>query len=204
MTLIRRLPEVKRVSRNCSRRFGILWVKRLRSFKWSFQTLHWSCKYSCSASLRNRSVHRLLSSIYYSLILSSQIQEYMEQLLNKGASLSTLAFLRILQMVHLQVSSLVEDLKVYELTAAAPRSPNEASAVRQPPMNINNASASSANLVTVSLSSMLETAMEELFVPYTEGTRYLERESKSLGELYSSYLTRFARYHVSRCLTCNF
>ena len=119
----------------------------------------------------------------------------MEQLLNKGTSLSTLAFLRILQMVHLQVGTLVEDLKVYELTAAAPRSPSEASAVRQSVMSVN-ASASSATLVTVSLSSMLETAMEELFVPYTEGTRYLERESKSLGELYSSYLTKFARYHV--------
>ena len=128
-----------------------------------------------------------------------QIQEYMEQLLNKGASLSTLAFLRILQMIHLQVSTLVEDLKVYELTAAAPRSPNEASAVRQSVMSINP-TISSSSMVTVSLSSMLETAMEELFVPYTEGTRYLERESKSLGELYSSYLTKFAHYHVSYVL----
>ena len=120
----------------------------------------------------------------------------MEQLLNKGSSLSTLAFLRILQMVHLQVGTLVEDLKIYELTAAAPRSPGEASAVRQSVISMNT-TAASTSLVTVSLSSMLETAMEELFVPYTEGTRYLERESKSLGELYSSYLTKFARYHVS-------
>lgn len=39
--------------------------------------------------------------------------------------------------------------------------------------------------------------MEELFVPYTEGQRYLERESKNLTELYSVYLSAFARYHVN-------
>jgi exocyst complex component 5 len=119
----------------------------------------------------------------------------MEQLLNKGASLSTLAFLRMLQMVHIQVSNLVEDLKVYELTATASRNPTETAEVRRSVMGMA-ASTSTTNLVTVSLSSMLETAMEELFIPYTEGIRYLERESKSLGELYSGYLARFARYHV--------
>ncbi|KAG5220232.1 Exocyst complex component [Salix suchowensis] len=45
-----------------------------------------------------------------------------------------------------------------------------------------------------SVSAMLETAMEELFVPYTEGQRYLERESRSLGFLYSTLLAQFTRY----------
>jgi len=43
----------------------------------------------------------------------------------------------------------------------------------------------------------LEGSMEELFGPYLEGVRYLERESKSLGELYGGFLSRFSRYHVS-------
>ena len=119
----------------------------------------------------------------------------MEQLLNKGSSLSTLAFLRILQLVHVQVSTLVEDLKEYELTAATPRSPTESAELRRTVIGLTP-SASVANLATVSLSSMLETAMEELFIPYTEGARYLAREIKSLGELYMNYLRRFARYHV--------
>jgi hypothetical protein len=42
--------------------------------------------------------------------------------------------------------------------------------------------------------------MEELFVPYTEGQRYLERESKSLTELYLDYLSAFTRYHVNDVL----
>lgn len=46
------------------------------------------------------------------------------------------------------------------------------------------------------MASMLESAMDELFVPYTEGQRYLEVEVRSLGELYSSYLSMFTKYHV--------
>lgn len=48
---------------------------------------------------------------------------------------------------------------------------------------------------------MLDHAMDELFVPYMEGTRYLEREGKSLTELYAGKLLRFTNWHVSR--TCS-
>ena len=114
-------------------------------------------------------------------------------LLHHGAALSDLAYLRILQLVHLQLSVLVEDLKVYELPHASPRTPLEATEFRRTltgsagvtPMNVN------------AVSAMLETAMEELFVPYTEGQRYLERECKSVTSLYTIVLTDFTRYHVS-------
>ncbi len=43
---------------------------------------------------------------------------------------------------------------------------------------------------------MLDHAMEEMFVPWLEGTRYLESESKNLVELYAGLLSRFSRYHV--------
>lgn len=118
----------------------------------------------------------------------------MELLVNKGTAISDLAFLRILQMVHQQTTQLVEDLKGYELPAIIPRSPvDKTDFTRQ---LSTTASGSAATAATVS--TMLETAMEELFVPYTEGQRYLERESKSVSELYASFLTNFTRYHVRR------
>jgi hypothetical protein len=43
----------------------------------------------------------------------------------------------------------------------------------------------------------LDGCMEELFGPWFEGGRYLERESKSLGELFVGFLHKFRRYHVS-------
>lgn len=47
---------------------------------------------------------------------------------------------------------------------------------------------------------MLETAMEELFMPYTEGQKYIDRESKSLTDLYVNLLNNFTQFHVSQAL----
>lgn len=116
----------------------------------------------------------------------------MEQLLTRAGNMSDLAFLRILQLIHVQTSVLIEDLKSYDVPTSTPRSPvqNVARPLTGPP-------AAPGGVGSTAISSILETAMEELFVPYTEGQRYLERESKNLTELYSGYLSAFTRYHVN-------
>jgi hypothetical protein len=111
----------------------------------------------------------------------------MEQLLNRGTALSDLAYLRILQVIHAQVSLLIEDLKNYELPSMSSR-PTE---VMDLTRNFTSTGSS-----TTAVTTMLETAMEELFVPYLEGQRYIERESRSLENLYSNLLTNFTKYHV--------
>lgn len=125
------------------------------------------------------------------LFTGRKIQQYMEQLLHQGTAISDMAFLRILQLVHVQCSALVEDLKVYEIPSSSSRTPLEIS-------EFQRSLSGSANIVSSTSSAvgaMLESAMEELFVPYTEGQRYLERESRSLGSLYGSLLTNFTKYH---------
>ena len=120
-------------------------------------------------------------------------------MLTKAQSLSTLAYLRILQLAHVQVSKLVEDLKSYDVSSAL--SPRSTTAVEQQVLG-----SEAANLVApgagagpvVAIGAMLENAMEELFIPYNEGTKYLEKEIKSLSEVHSAYLSRFTKYHV-RC-----
>jgi len=129
-------------------------------------------------------------SSYY---LSHQIQQYMEQLLHRGSEISELAYLRVLQMVHIQTSSLVDDLKSHELPHVSPRTPYEATEFRR---SLMAAAPIAGHATTMSISAMLETAMEELFVPYTEGQRYMEREIKSLGALCANLLASFSRYHV--------
>ena len=55
----------------------------------------------------------------------------------------------------------------------------------------------------LSIPTLLDTAMEELFVPFIEGTKYIEKESKNLNELYfgkgpgTGLLDKFSRWHVS-------
>lgn len=116
----------------------------------------------------------------------------MEQLLHRGTDISELAYLRILQLVHIQTSALVEDLKAHEIPQISPRAPYEAAEFRR---SITGSAPSTGSAAAIS--TMLETAMDELFVPYIEGQRYLERESKSLGGLYTQLLASFTRYHVS-------
>ncbi|CDO68146.1 hypothetical protein BN946_scf185003.g18 [Trametes cinnabarina] len=97
-------------------------------------------------------------------------------------------------LVHQQTSILVEDLKAYELPSVVPRSPVDANGFDRT-VKGTPAPATTNTATAATISAMLETAMEELFVPYTEGQRYLEKESKSLGELYAMYLAKFTRYH---------
>ncbi|GJE84255.1 exocyst complex component Sec10 [Phanerochaete sordida] len=132
--------------------------------------------------------------VFLQRVFAQSIQQQLELLVNKAASFSDLAFLRILQMVHQQTAHLVEDLKNYELPAVIPRSPVDKGDFSS---QLNSAASGSVatTATAVTVSTMLETAMEELFVPYTEGQRYLERESKSLSELFASFLTNFTRYH---------
>lgn len=122
----------------------------------------------------------------------------MEQLLHRAGAISDLAYLRVLQLVHIQATALVEDLKTYELPSVAPRTPFEATEFRKS----LTGSAASGTTTTSTVGTMLESAIEELFVPYTEGQRYMERESRSLGTLYSALLSNFTRYHVCLCFSC--
>ncbi|KAG8931285.1 Exocyst complex component 5 [Tulasnella sp. 419] len=132
--------------------------------------------------------------VFLQRVFEQSIQQYLEQILNKASVISTLAFLRILQIAHIQTSALVEDLvKAYELvfTSSLSRTTVLSS------LDSLDARDGRGMASALPIGLMLENAMEELFQPYTEGSKYLERESKNLGELYTGYLARFTKYHES-------
>ncbi|KAJ3854531.1 exocyst complex component Sec10-like protein [Lentinula lateritia] len=136
----------------------------------------------------------VVMQVFLQRVFAQSIQQHVEHLLHRATAISDLAYLRVLQLAHIQTSILVEDLKVYELPASGSRVPFEAG-------ELNKTLFGTANVginASTSLSTMLETAMEELFVPYTEGQRYLERESQSLGALYAGILVNFTRYHQAK------
>ncbi|KAK7054237.1 exocyst complex component protein [Favolaschia claudopus] len=133
----------------------------------------------------------VVMQVFLQRVFAQSIQQHMEQLLHRASSISDLAYLRVLQLVHIQATALVEDLKAYEMPTAATRTPFEAIEFQRSLTGSTSAATASSGTV----SSMLESAMEALFVLYTEGQRYLERESRSLGTLYSTLLTNYTRYH---------
>lgn len=139
----------------------------------------------------------------------TQIQGYIESLITTASSSSTLAYLRILHLSHTSAQTLISDLKSHEFfrttasTSAvlsskmhADRSSIIIAGQLSTPSSATGPGAAVAGVGVVAVSMMLELAMEELFMPYLEGARYLDKEGKSLTELYAGRLIRFTSWHV--------
>lgn len=136
-------------------------------------------------------------------------------MIETASSSSTLAYLRILHLARSQTNSLVDDLRTHEFFRSLQGSSSSSTSHSRSlsssnPSLLNPLGSSSSPHSTAfpqggggggssitQVSQMLEQSTEELFVPYMEGTRYLEKESKSLTELYAGKLIRFTNWHVS-------
>ncbi|KAL2158541.1 hypothetical protein VTH06DRAFT_4308 [Thermothelomyces fergusii] len=106
-------------------------------------------------------------------VFQQSIQQRLEMVLDKATTISGLAFLRSLHSSRAYISALVEDLKTHGLT----EHPEPCSA---------------------QISQTLDQQLEELFVPYLVGNSYIEREKRSLEEMYNSLLFKFTIYHSRR------
>jgi hypothetical protein len=93
----------------------------------------------------------------------------------------------MLRLTHSQCSVLIEDLKQYDFSGFG----GEASATHAVSMDRRGVAS------TVTLASMLDTAMEEMFSQYLEGGRYLELEGKWLAVAAKDLTGSFHRYYVS-------
>lgn len=106
-------------------------------------------------------------------VFQQSIQQRLEKVLDKAESVSTLAFLRSLHSSRSYIGSLVEDLKMHGLT----EHPEPCSA---------------------QIAQALDQQLDELFVPFLVGSVYIDREKKSLEELYGSLLFKFNLFHSRR------
>lgn len=106
-------------------------------------------------------------------VFQQSIQQRLEMVLDKAWSVSSLAFLRSLQSSRNYISALVDELKAHGLT--------------EHPEQISSQTA-----------LVLDQQLEDLFVPYFVGSSYIEREKKTLEELYTSLLFKFTTFHVRR------
>lgn len=112
-----------------------------------------------------------VKNMFLQRVFAQSIQARLEDVLSYAENTSTLAYLRTLQATHSIVEIIVESIK--NLQSSTPEE-------------------------TISITVNLETQQSDLFVPYLEGGRYLEKERKSLTELYSSLLYKFTKYHNDR------
>jgi len=105
-------------------------------------------------------------------VFQQPIQQKLEQVLDKANSISVLAFLRSLQSSKAYISQLVDELKAHGLT--------------------ENPEAASTKTCIV-----LDQQLDDLFSPYLAAPAYIDREKRSLEELYSFLLFKFTTFHVS-------
>ncbi|CAO3675747.1 unnamed protein product [Umbelopsis vinacea] len=120
----------------------------------------------------------IVMQVFLQRVFAQSIQNLVEQLLSNGESVSHLAFLRTLASTHAETVRLVENLKSY--------CDNEIKLVS------SKDSTSSWNS-SQSLSASIDRCMEDLFVPYTEGDRYMKRERQALYEIFGSIISSFLR-----------
>ncbi|KAF9357950.1 Exocyst complex component 5 [Mortierella sp. NVP85] len=122
--------------------------------------------------------------VFIQRVFGQSIQQYIENLLERAQAKSTLAYLRTLASIHEQTILLVEDLKKCEDTLKTG----------------SNASVEGSNIsaTTQPLAQTLDRCLDDLFVPYLEGERYLEKELQSLCEIYDSMLAKFTAYQLQR------
>lgn len=106
-------------------------------------------------------------------IFQQPIQQRLELVLEKADTISSLAFLRSLHASRNYINNLIEDLKAHGLTEHP-------------------------EVCSAQTSLGLESQLDELFVPYLVGNSYIDREKRSLEELYSSLLFKFTLYHSRR------
>ncbi|KAK2069010.1 hypothetical protein P8C59_003620 [Phyllachora maydis] len=106
-------------------------------------------------------------------VFQQSIQQRLEMVLDKATTISSLAFLRSLHASRSYIGALIEDLKTHGLT----EHPEPCSS---------------------QISQTLDQQMEELFVPYLVGNSYIDREKRSLEEMYNSLLFKFTIYHSRR------
>ncbi|KAL8869151.1 MAG: hypothetical protein Q9174_004481, partial [Haloplaca sp. 1 TL-2023] len=106
-------------------------------------------------------------------VFQQSIQQRLEKVLEKANTISSLAFLRSLQASRSAISTLIDELKLHGLTEyPEPASPQ--------------------------ITMVLDQQFDDLFVPYFAGSSYIEREKRSLEELYSSLLFKFTIFHSRR------
>ncbi|KAK1757506.1 exocyst complex component sec10 [Echria macrotheca] len=106
-------------------------------------------------------------------VFQQSIQQRLEMVLEKATTISSLAFLRSLHASRSYIGALVEDLKTHGLT----EHPEPCSA---------------------QISQTLDLQLDELFVPYLVGNSYIDREKRSLEEMFNSLLFKYNTYHSRR------
>ncbi|KAG1116736.1 hypothetical protein G6F42_013621 [Rhizopus arrhizus] len=118
-------------------------------------------------------------------IFAQSIQDHIEHLLSRSQKYSHLAYLRTLASTHAETKRLIENLKFY----------------CDKEVSLKDAADVNGLVTSASPDETLDRCMDDLFVPYTEGDRYLRKEVESLSELFGNIVSEFLSAMQRRKMT---
>ncbi|RUS21707.1 exocyst complex component Sec10-domain-containing protein, partial [Jimgerdemannia flammicorona] len=112
--------------------------------------------------------------VFLQRVFAQSIQQHIELLLQRAEKQSHLAYLRTLAATHAETARLVDNLKAY--------------CEKETHLFVGvDATVSSAPSIAVTA----DRCFEDLFVPYTEGDRYVDRERQGLVEAFTAAIAGF-------------
>ncbi|RPA93611.1 exocyst complex component Sec10 [Choiromyces venosus 120613-1] len=106
-------------------------------------------------------------------VFQQSLQQRLEMVLEHASNISTLAFLRTLQVSRAHVMTLSDDLKAHGLT--------------EHPGQLSSGT-----------TMLLDQNVDELFAPYLQDRGHMEKEKESLEQLYTGLLLKFHMLHEQR------
>ncbi|KAI7934449.1 hypothetical protein MJO28_017082 [Puccinia striiformis f. sp. tritici] len=149
----------------------------------------------------------VVMQVFLQRVFAQVIQSHLEKLISAAQGSSTLALLRVLALARSSTAQLVNDIKAHDFF----RSSSSISSSTSETYVLASRGGDDAEVETKAfagviqtvhgalgisaLSSMLDQQLDELFGQHLDNSRYVERECKSLTELYASYLLQFAKWH---------
>ncbi|KAI8988471.1 exocyst complex component Sec10-domain-containing protein [Mycotypha africana] len=118
-------------------------------------------------------------------IFAQSIQDQIEALLTRAEGYSHLAYLRTLASTHAETKRLIENLKFY----------------CDKEVSLKDTADVKGLVASASPDETLDRCMDDLFVPYTEGNRYIKKEVECLIELFGQIIADFLNAMQQRKLT---
>lgn len=118
-------------------------------------------------------------------VFAQSIQDHIESLLTKSKRYSHLAYLRTLASTHAETKRLIENLKFY----------------CDKEVSLKDAADVNGLVTSASPDETLDRCMDDLFVPYTEGDRYVKKEIENLSELFGKIVSEFLSAMQHRKMT---
>lgn len=116
--------------------------------------------------------------VFLHRIFAQSVQSCLENLLDNARETRPLYYLRTLAAAHQLTVNLIQDIKKFDREHILPFFPPLPG--------------------TTPLSSTVDRSLEDLFIPYTEGERYIQLERKCLSERLDSLLVNFTNFVAQR------